>query len=397
LGLFDAQKPFFMVKYPIFAAVLHGNMVMEKEEHHHHFESALKVNEGIEQPAPVNPAMSRDINRFRKKKPTVDNYLEGIKAGNRNMLGQAITLIESAKTEDHRLASELINKCLPFSGKSIRLGITGVPGVGKSTFIETFGLYLIGLGKRVAVLAIDPSSTRTKGSILGDKTRMEELSVHPDAFIRPSASAGTLGGVARATREALILCEAAGFDVILIETVGVGQSETAVSKLVDFFMLLMLAGGGDELQGIKRGIMEMADLIVINKADGDNQLKAEMAKREYENALHLFPPLANNWIPKTITASALKNVGIEETWKIVTEYKMLTDQNGHFLSNRHHQSIHILREAISGTLNNHFFKNDQMAAELKKMEDLVLNDRINPYEAAQQLLKDYFALLATND
>ncbi len=384
-----------MVKYPIFAAVLHLNMVMEKEEHHHHFESALKVNEGIEQPKPVNPAMLKDINRFRKKKPTVDNYLEGIRAGNRNMLGQAITLIESAKTDDHLLASELINKCLPFSGNSLRLGITGVPGVGKSTFIETFGLYLIGLGKRVAVLAIDPSSTRTKGSILGDKTRMEALSVHAQAFIRPSASAGTLGGVARATREALILCEAAGFDVILIETVGVGQSETAVAQLVDFFMLLMLAGGGDELQGIKRGIMEMADLIVINKADGDNLLRAQLAKQAFENALHLFPPLANNWVPKTITASALNKTGITDTWRIVSEYKNLTTENGHFLLNRHRQSIHILREAISGTLNNHFFKNNHMAAELKKMEEKVLNDQINPYEAAQQLLKDYFNYLAS--
>jgi LAO/AO transport system kinase len=246
----------------------------------------------------------------------------------------------------------------------------------------------------VAVLAIDPSSTRTKGSILGDKTRMEDLSVHASAFIRPSASAGTLGGVARATREAMILCEAAGFDVILIETVGVGQSETAVSQMVDFFMLLMLAGGGDELQGIKRGIMEMADMIVINKADGDNQLKANLAKREYENALHLFPPLSNGWIPKTITASALKNIGIKETWEIISAYMSLTEGSGYFKANRHEQSIHILRETISGTLDNHFFKNEHMAHRLKIMEAKVLADHINPYEAANQLLNEYFVQMA---
>lgn len=367
---------------------------MVKDDHHHH-ESALIVNEGIEQPAPVNPALSKGLDRFRKKKPLVEEFLEGIKSGNRNMLGQAITLIESAKIEDQKLASELINRCLPFSGNSIRLGITGVPGVGKSTFIETFGLFLIGLGKKVAVLAIDPSSTRTKGSILGDKTRMEDLSVHASAFIRPSASAGTLGGVARATREAMILCEAAGFDVILIETVGVGQSETAVSQMVDFFMLLMLAGGGDELQGIKRGIMEMADMIVINKADGDNQLKANLAKREYENALHLFPPLANGWVPKTITASALKNIGIKETWETISEYLNLTQQSGFFQSNRHEQSIHILKETISSTLESHFFMNSHMEHQLKLMENKVLSDQINPYEAAHQLLNDYFTQIAS--
>ena len=380
----------FMVKCAIFAKVSHRNTTMVKDDHHN-FESALKVNEGIQQPAPVNPALSLEMLRFRKKRPTTEAFISGIRSGNRTMLGQAITLIESAKTEDQVLATELINNCLPFSGNSIRLGITGVPGVGKSTFIETFGLFLIGQGKKVAVLAIDPSSTRTKGSILGDKTRMEELSVHPNAFIRPSASSGTLGGVARATREALILCEAAGFDVILIETVGVGQSETAVSQLVDFFMLLMLAGGGDELQGIKRGIMEMADLIVINKADGDNLLKANLAKREYANALHLFPPLSNGWIPKTITASALKNIGIEETWQIISAYLTLTRQNGFFQTNRHEQSIHILRDTISSALESHFFKNVHMAHQLKVMESKVLADQINPYEAAHQLLQEYFA------
>jgi LAO/AO transport system kinase len=377
-------------KNRIFAAVSHCHAAMEKDDHHNKVESALKVNEGIEQPATLNPMLEKEMMRFRKNRPTVEAFLSGIRSGNRNLLGQAITLIESARPEDQVVAEDLINGCLPFSGKSIRIGITGVPGVGKSTFIETFGLYLISQGKKVAVLAIDPSSTRTKGSILGDKTRMEELSVHTDAFIRPSASSGTLGGVTRSTREALILCEAAGFDVILIETVGVGQSETAVSQLVDFFMLLMLAGGGDELQGIKRGIMEMADLIVINKADGDNMLKANLAKREYENALHLFPPLANGWIPKTITASALKNTGIGETWKVVDEFINQTSANGFFQKNRHDQSKHILRETISHSLNNHFFKNESMTSQLHVMEQKVLADMINPYQAAQQLLEVYF-------
>ncbi len=363
---------------------------MKKTEDKITFESALKVKKGIEQPSFVNPAFTSGAERFKKAKPTVDRFLSGIKAGDRNYLGQAITLIESVRIEDKVLAGELVNACLPFSGNSVRIGITGVPGVGKSTFIEALGLYLIKLGKKVAVLAIDPSSTRTKGSILGDKTRMEDLSVHPDAFIRPSASAGTLGGVARATREAMILCEAAGFDIVIIETVGVGQSETAVAQLVDFFMLLMLAGGGDELQGIKRGIMEMADLIVINKADGDNMLKADLAKREYANALHLFPPLANGWTPETITASALKNTGIEQAWEIVSNFLQHTQKAGFFQSNRHQQSIHILEDTITAALNDHFFKNADMKSQLTMMEKQVLADKINPYEAANLLLQGYF-------
>jgi LAO/AO transport system kinase len=363
---------------------------MKKVDRDKDFESALKVNQGIEQPSSVNPAFTSGVDRFKKAKPSVQSFLSGIRSGDRNFLGQAITLIESVRPDDKSLAAELINACLPFSGNSVRIGITGVPGVGKSTFIEALGLFLIKSGKKVAVLAIDPSSTRTRGSILGDKTRMEELSVHPQAFIRPSASAGTLGGVARATREAMLLCEAAGFDIIIIETVGVGQSETAVAQLVDFFMLLMLAGGGDELQGIKRGIMEMADLIVINKADGDNIMKAEMAKREHENALHLFPPLANGWIPKTITASALKNTGIQQAWDLISNYLDHTQSNGFFRSNRHQQSIHILKDTITGALNDHFFKNPEINNKLRLMEDKVLSDQINPYEAANLLLSDYF-------
>jgi len=239
-------------------------------------------------------------------------------------------LIESNLSEDKIATQELIQLCLPHSGKSLRIGITGVPGVGKSTFIETFGLNLIKEDHKVAVLAIDPSSKRTKGSILGDKTRMEILSNNKYAFIRPSASTGTLGGVAKATREALILCEAAGYDIIMIETVGVGQSETAVSQLVDFFLLLMLAGGGDELQGIKRGIMEMADLVVINKADGDNITKAKLAASGYKSALHLFPALPNGWMPDVLTASAIGNKGINLVWEKINEFVSQTKANGFF-------------------------------------------------------------------
>jgi len=272
-----------------------------------------------------------------------------------------------------------------------------VPGVGKSTFIESFGIYLIEKGHKVAVLAIDPSSQRSKGSILGDKTRMENLSANPNAFIRPSATAGTLGGVARATREAVILCEAAGFDLIIIETVGVGQSETTVSGIVDFFLLLMLAGGGDELQGIKRGIMEMADLIVINKADGDNVRKAEIAKREYENALHLFPLLPSRWSPKVITASALYQKGLEDIWTIVQKYVKLTKENAYFQVNRQEQSLQILDETIRQSLSNSFFNQPEIKSELKIVEQQILKNQVSPYQAASQLLNRYFKTIKNPD
>ena len=249
------------------------------------FKSALTEREGIEQPMNVNP---NPVVRKRRKL-SLDEYCQGILDGDRTILSRAITMIESSNPDHLALAQEIIERCLPHSGNSLRIGITGVPGVGKSTFIEAFGKMLTGMGHKVAVLAIDPSSERTKGSILGDKTRMEQLSVDPDAFIRPSPSGSTLGGVARKTRETIVLCEAAGFDVILVETVGVGQSETVVKSMVDFFLLLMLAGAGDELQGIKRGIMEMADGLVINKADGDNKPKAVAAQAQYRAALKLFP------------------------------------------------------------------------------------------------------------
>ena len=353
-------------------------------------DSALNVQKGIDQPSQLNPALAKGLKKFKKEKPTVENYLEGILRGDRSFLSRAITLIESARPDDQEIARRLINACLPHSGKSIRLGITGVPGAGKSTFIESFGMYLLEHDHKVAVLAIDPSSQRSKGSILGDKTRMERLSVHPNAFIRPSASSGTLGGVARATREAVILCETAGFDLIIIETVGVGQSETAVSQIVDFFLLLMLAGGGDELQGIKRGIMEMADLIIINKADGDNVKKAALSKNEYENALHLFPLLPNGWSPKVLTASALYSKGLEEVWEVIMEFLTLARTNGFFEKHRQSQSIQILHDTIIQNLSSGFFDKKGMKKAIANYETLILESNISPYEAAQSLLKKYF-------
>ncbi len=353
------------------------------------YKSALKVNPGVEKPDPVNPAFRSGKKKYTREKPDVQKLFEGIRKSDPTALGRGITLIESTLPGDRPAAQQLIQMCLPHSGNSFRLGITGVPGVGKSTFIESFGLLLIEKGKRVAVLAIDPSSLRTKGSILGDKTRMEALGNHRDAFIRPSASAGTLGGVARKTRESMILCEAAGFDMIFIETVGVGQSETAVSHLVDFFLLLMLSGGGDELQGIKRGIMEMADLVVINKADGDNQKKAEMAVQEYKQALHLFPPLPNGWRPEVMKASALQKEGLEDIWSRMECFLNLTKKNGFFENNRHQQALQILDETLHTGITEHFFNHPEIDQLLESFRIQILEKKLSPYEASEQLLSHY--------
>src|SRR5574344_1322177 len=315
------------------------------------FNSALNVQEGIEQPSVVNPYWQKK----QKKKLSVNDFVAGITNGNRVILSRAITLIESVNPAHQAIAQEVIEKCLPFSGRSIRIGITGVPGVGKSTFIESFGKYVTSQGKQLAVLAIDPSSERSKGSILGDKTRMEELSTDPHAFIRPSPSGLTLGGVARKTRESIILCEAAGFDVIIVETVGVGQSETAVNSMVDFFLLLMLAGAGDELQGIKRGIMEMADALVINKADGDNVRPSELAKTRYQSALRLFPKQENGWEVPVITCSAIENHAIDKVWQIICDFEKQTQNNGFFDRNRNEQHVKIFYDWIDFTLKNNFF------------------------------------------
>ena len=299
----------------------------------------------------------------------------------------AITLVESSRFVDKQKAHEIIDACLPYSGKSKRIGITGVPGVGKSTFIESFGKYLIEKKeKKVAVLAIDPSSNKNKGSILGDKTRMETLSNLKNAFIRPSPSMGSLGGVSKATRETIILCEAAGFDTILIETVGVGQSEVEVKSMVDFFLLLMLAGAGDELQGIKRGIMEMADLLVINKAEGDNLKKARLARTEYKNALHLFPPSESGWIPKAETCSALEASNIDLVYNITLQYFDLIEKNGFFEKQRKGQALEWFHKALEHEIIQQFMQNDTNKIRTRELEKLVIEGKRSPFSAVDELL-----------
>ncbi|RYM31504.1 methylmalonyl Co-A mutase-associated GTPase MeaB [Brumimicrobium glaciale] len=318
-----------------------------------------------------------------------DGLLSGILKGDLQSLSSGITLLESNRKEDKVEAQKLINSCLKHSGKSIRVGVTGVPGVGKSTFIESFGQVVVDKGFKIAVLAIDPSSEKSGGSILGDKTRMNQLSVNENAFIRPSAAGKSLGGVARKTRESIILCEAAGYDFILIETVGVGQSETMVNSMVDFFMLLMLAGAGDELQGIKRGIMEMADALVITKADGDNLIKARRAKKEYENAMHLFPANENEWIPKALVASAYENYNIEKTFDTIDSFVNQTKVNGSFLHNRKQQDKYWLHETIADTLMSNFYSAERLVKVIAEVEQDVIEGRISSFEGAEKLMKIY--------
>ena len=352
------------------------------------FKSALTERAGIPQPDSVNPKFLASY--VKKKTLSVDDYVNGILAGNRVILSRAITLVESSHPDHQATAQAVIERCLPHSGKSVRIGITGVPGAGKSTFIETLGVMLVKKGHKLAVLAVDPSSERSKGSILGDKTRMEELSGMEDAFIRPSPSAGSLGGVARKTRETIILCEAAGFDITIVETVGVGQSETAVHGMVDFFLLIQLANTGDELQGIKRGIMEMADAIAINKADGDNIPKAKVARTQFSNALHLFPPTESGWVPTVEICSAYTKDGIENIWNIVENYIKHTTANGYFEHKRREQSRKILSETIDEALLANFYHNPEIKHRLKSITDEVLKGQISPYIAANKLLEEYF-------
>jgi LAO/AO transport system kinase len=352
--------------------------------------SALKINAGIKQPPSINPdVLNRPAGRKRKRY-SENEYVEAILAGNRTILSQAITLVESSLPDHYEMAQVIIEKCLPYSSESIRIGITGVPGAGKSTFIETFGLHITGEGRKLAVLTIDPSSEHTGGSILGDKTRMEKLSIHPSAFIRPSPSAGSLGGVARKTRETIILCEAAGFNTIIVETVGVGQSETAVDSMVDFFLLLMLAGAGDELQGIKRGIMEMADLIAITKADGPNMLIAEGARVSYQNALHLFTSRTPGWKPRVLTCSALENKGIRELWELILIYFSVTKKSGHFDEFRRKQAVVRMDSMIIDFLNNAFYNQEEVKLLRPEIEKLLYEGKITSYKAAVKLLDKYF-------
>lgn len=349
--------------------------------------SALKEVKGISNIEIVNRFSAEKINRFRRHQPSAEELIKAIISGDKVALSRGITLIESTKPEHLEKATQVINGCLPFANKSIRIGITGVPGVGKSTFIEAFGKHLTSFGKNVAVLAIDPSSSISHGSILGDKTRMEELVKEPNAYIRPSPSGETLGGVARKTRESIVLCEACGFDVIIIETVGVGQSETAVHSMVDFFLLLKLSGAGDELQGIKRGIMEMADAIVIHKADGDNIIKAKRAKVEFNRALHLFPPKKSEWVPKVTTCSSYTNEGIAEVWKIIEKYFDLTQHNGYFQDRRKEQNQYWFLETIDAELKNRFYSEPNIKESINQLKTAVESSQISPFTAAQDLLR----------
>ena len=328
----------------------------------------LQEKDGISAPEIVSSTSVELVQKYRKIQPSSKELIEGILSGGIADLSRAITLIESTNASHLAKANEVINSCLPYANKSVRIGITGVPGVGKSTFIEAFGKYLTGLGKKVAVLAVDPSSTISHGSILGDKTRMEELVKDPNAYIRPSASGETLGGVARKTRETITLCEAAGFDTILIETVGVGQSETAVHSMVDFFLLLKISGAGDELQGIKRGIMEMTDAIVINKADGDNIKKANLAKAEFNRALHLFPAKKSGWTPTTSTCSAITHQGITEVWETILKFLELTKANNYFFKKRKEQNQYWMLETINQQLISNFYNHPEIKKHLDSIK-----------------------------
>lgn len=351
----------------------------------------LQVNSGVSSQPVTNPY--RNIVRRKRRELSAGEYVEGILKGDVSILGRAVTLIESMNEAHQALAQEVIEKCLPYSGNSRRIGITGVPGAGKSTSIDVFGLHVLRQGHRLAVLAIDPSSERTKGSILGDKTRMEKLSQQKDAFIRPSPSAGSLGGVARKTRETIVLCEAAGYDRIFVETVGVGQSETAVHSMVDFFLLIQLAGTGDELQGIKRGIMEMADGIVINKCDGDNVERAKLAASQFRNALFLFPPSPSKWKPEVITYSGYYELGIDLVWDMIDRYFEYVEKTGYFERKRNEQAKYWMMETIDEQLRQHFYGIPEVKALLEQKELRVLNNEQSSFTAAKDVLDFYFKRL----
>lgn len=362
---------------------------MEHPENSSEF-AGLQVNGGVQQPSIINPYLKRG--RFKRRELSAGEMVEGIVQGNVTMLSQAVTLVESVNPDHQKKAQEVIEKCLPYSGHSVRVGISGVPGAGKSTSIDEFGIHLLNrFGGKLAVLAIDPSSERTKGSILGDKTRMEKLAVHPDSFIRPSPSAGSLGGVARKTRETIILCEAAGFDKIFVETVGVGQSETACHSMVDFFMLIQVAGTGDELQGIKRGIMEIADGIVINKCDGDNVDRCKMAATNFRNALHFFPTPDSGWTPQVLCYSGFYGTGVPEVWDMVYRYFDFVKANGYFEQRRRQQAKYWMYESINEHLRNHFYQDPRVRQQLAQAEDHVLEGRQTSFVAAANLLNEYFS------
>ena len=361
---------------------------MEHPENNEEYKG-LQVNEGVQQPSIINPYLKRG--RYRRHEYTVAEMVEGILKGDVTILSQAVTLVESINPDHYAKAQEVINKCLPYSGKSVRIGISGVPGAGKSTSIDQFGCHVLDrTGGKLAVLAIDPSSERSKGSILGDKTRMEKLTQRDGAFIRPSPTAGSLGGVARKTRETIILCEAAGYDKIFVETVGVGQSETACHSMVDFFLLIQLSGQGDELQGIKRGIMEISDGIAINKCDGNNVDKCQMAATSLRNALHFFPMPASGWTPKVLCYSGFFGNGIKEVWDMIFQYIDFVKANGYFDIRRNEQAKYWMYESINEQLRNSFYNNDIIQERMSKAEERVLRGEMTSLTAAQILLDTYF-------
>lgn len=334
--------------------------------------------------------MTNSLNsNFRRQKRSdinAQDLIRGIRSGNSADLAIGITILESSKPEHHQLADEIINGCLPYAGKSIRLGITGVPGVGKSTFIESFGNHVIEQGYKLAVLAIDPSSQKSGGSILGDKTRMETLVRNESAFVRPSPSKGSLGGVAKATRESIILCEAAGYDFIIIETVGVGQSEIAVRGMVDFFLLLMLSGAGDELQGIKRGIMEMADALIITKADMEESVKVKAAMAEYRNAMHLFPPHESNWIPTVDSCSAISGTGISSILDTIESYVNTTKLNDYFEKNRTKQDLKWMDERVNEMILESIKNRPEFQSLSSELSTKITERKISPFRAAEYII-----------
>ena len=349
--------------------------------------SSLNISEGKERPNGISGEKLNNFINKKRRKYSLDEYYDGIKSGNRVILGRALSLIESKIREDNNLSNKIVDRCLPYSGKSIRIGITGIPGVGKSTFIEAFGFYLLQYNKKIAVMAVDPSSNLSGGSLMGDKTRMDRLSSQADVFIRPSATSGFLGGVNRATREAIILCEAAGYDIILIETVGVGQSEILVHSMVDFFLLLQIAGAGDELQGIKKGIMEMADAIAVTKSDGDNVLKAKLCKQELENATHYSLNYDPDWNIPVIAISSQENKGIDKIWEMILKHNDIMLKNGKFAKKRKDQLNQWLKTSISQTLENNFYNDPDVLVKFNEIKQAVIDGKISPVVASEKLLK----------